>query len=177
MKCPKCNAEIPDRSKVCTKCGHVILDEPQAQTNDPAHETSYYGGFSQNVSGANRTTNISSGASYANQKQLNPYKTMIVLLIVSLVAGVAGLIVGITSQGIPSNDDSFILAFIGSFVLSFFAIFLTLFGYLLNQFKIFKEHKPSEFKDWIPTILFVISIGVSATAVVFAIKLFAVMLA
>lgn len=186
MKCPFCGKEIPSGSKFCPACGQPIpqdLDYSKDQHidqnySDPAHEVTYSGAFSQQVSGPNQTTRINmQGGAGTAQGPLDPkraYTSMIVMLSVAIIFATLGLVFGILGPAPTRKGETFyfVMAFAGAFA----GLFLGLIGYLTTQFRLFKIQKPSELKDWIPTALFVINLGVTIPALIYAIQLFGVML-
>ena len=181
MKCPFCGKEIPDDSKFCPGCGQPIpqeLDNSNEEHvdqsfDDPAHEITYSGAFSQQVSGPNQTTkiNMQGGASYVQQLDPNrAYKGMIASLSTAIVFAILGLVFGLLAKN-PANSKEtlfFILPLVGAFA----GLFLGLIGYLAVQFKLFKMKKPDSVKDWIPTALFVIDLAVTIPALIFALQAF-----
>lgn len=186
MKCPFCGKEIPSGSKFCPACGQPIpqdLDYSKEQHidqnySDPAHEVTYSGAFSQQVSGPNGTTRINmQGGAGTAQGPLDPkkaYTEMIVMLSMAIIFATLGLVFGILGPEPTRKGEVFyfVMAFAGSFA----GLFLGLLGYLTVQFRLFKIQKPSGLKDWIPTALFVINLGVTIPALIFGIQLFGIML-
>ena len=171
MKCPKCGAEIPDGTKFCGFCGCVVSGD-----DNPAHQVNYYGGFSQNISSANKVTNVSGQtAGAAGTDALTPeqmYRGIITGAIVASVFGVVGLIVSLNTLSVNPNDDSFSILFVISLLASFAGLFTVLLTYLIMQPRLFKIKPPSSLKDWIPTGLAIVALGVVIPAVVFAIQVF-----
>lgn len=176
MKCPYCKATILDGSKFCGNCGRTLLNDDFS--DDPAHEIRYTGSFAQHVSGENKVTNINMQGGVGAVQQLDPrkaYISMVVMLSFGIVFAIIGLIFGLQIQNATNKQEAFpfVMAFGGAFAGFLFGLI----GYLASQFRLFKIQKPSGFKDWIPTILFIIDIGVSIPALIYAIKAFQYMLA
>lgn len=183
MKCPKCGNEIPDGSKFCPECDQPINNEPAEEVkqpsneyvDDPAHETVYLGAFSQKISGSNQI-NMKGGVTPV--QPLDPkraYKGMVASLSVAIVFATLGLVFGLLAKDPTRKEDTlfFILPLVGAFT----GLFLGLIEYLVVQPRLFKEQKPTSFIDWIPTILFVVDLGVTIPALIFAIQAFGVLLA
>ena len=183
MKCPYCGAEIPDNSKFCSICGQSIAVEPvkeviEEEVNSPAHEVNAYNGaFSQNISGANKVTNINMSGGANAVQPMTPekmYKSSLSMAIVSIVFAIIGLIV--SALGLKSGAKDLTMYFVIGAVGSFFPLFMFLIGFFNIQVKLMKAKKPSEGKDYIPLITWIAVIGVTIPAVIMSVKVFLLML-
>ena len=181
MRCPSCGKEIPDGSRFCSFCGVVI---PEKQTipdvfDDPAHETTYSGAFSQPTSGPNGTSKINMKGGVGDVRpQMNPkqqYKNCVITLSVAIVGAFFVLLRCIFAVDPANKNDSILFAF--AFAFSFFGLFGFFLFWLPPQIKIAKAKPYGGFIDWIPAVLAAIDLGVTIPSLIYAFKAFQLMLA
>ncbi len=178
MRCPSCGKEIPDGSRFCSFCGVVI---PEKQTipdvfDDPAHQTTYTGAFSQPVSGGSGSTINMKGGMGSAQPAMDPkklYKSTIISMSIAIVFATIGLILGILASDPANKDGSFLVAF--GAACGFFGLFGFLIFWIQAQIKIAKAKPYDGFVNWIPAILALVDLGISIPAVIFAVQGFIAM--
>ena len=180
MKCPFCGNEIPDNAKFCNFCGQHMPDSyggsassnSQQVVDDPAHNITYSGAFSQQASGPNQTTRINmKGGAGTAQGPYDPKKArteLIVALSITIILAVVGLILGIQALKPENKDNTMLVPF--SIACSFFGLFGILIFWLPMQTRLWKNKKSEEFLDWVPLGLAVILLGIVIPAIIFAVQ-------
>ncbi len=182
MKCPGCGRELPNDAKFCSYCGTSIVQvdsNGSALIDDPAHQTTYSGAFSQPVSGSNGTSKINMKGGVGDVRpQMDPkqqYKSCVITLSIAIVFAAIGLVMGIFAVDPANKNDSILFAF--AFAFSFFGLLGFFLFWIGPQIKIAKAKPYGGFIDWIPAVLAAIDLGVTIPALIYAFKAFQMMLA